>query len=184
MANILNAMRQFRIKQSKLKMIKSVHATRDGTEKWPIPGSTPSAKKPRRMKMFKHATNVPRMPAVQLSTTWPKIGLIVKIKIQMASAMNGLNRLKSPISLVAGTQTKVAIRHEKIAPRKANWRYTQNMGLPMVPPTGSFFSSSTNLVCLSLGSSGPFSTSVMMNDCGVQCCGAVVNEFQFSSMTN
>merc|ERR1719191_2253989 len=129
MANILNAMRTLQNKQRKLKIIKSSHATIDGVEKCPWPGSTPSAKKPRMMKMFKHATNVPRMPALALSITWPKIGLMVKMKTQMAKAMNGLKRLKSPMSPVAGTQTKVAIRHEKTAPRPANWRYTQNMGL-------------------------------------------------------
>merc|ERR1719262_1256905 len=150
MANILNPMLRLQIKQRKLKMIKSTHATIDGTDIWPMPGSTPSAKKPRRMKMFKHATNVPSIPANALRVTWPKIGLIVKMKIQMAKAMNGLKRLKSPMSPVAGTQTKVVIRHEKTAPRRANCKYTQNMGLPMVPPTGSFFSSATNWACLSL----------------------------------
>merc|ERR1719335_761680 len=116
MANILNAIRTLQPKQSKLKIARSTHATMEGTEKCPWPGSTPSAKKPRKMKMFKHATNVPRIPAVALSTTWPKIGLMVKMKTQMAKAMNGLKRLKSPMSPVAGTQTRVAIRHEKTAP--------------------------------------------------------------------
>jgi hypothetical protein len=74
--------------------------------------------------------------------------LMVKIKIQMAKAMNGLKRLKapSPMSPVDGTQTKVANRHEKMAPRTANCKYTQNMGLPGVPPTGSFLSSSESTV--------------------------------------
>merc|ERR1719359_2523445 len=109
MANILNPMRKLPANKTRLKMLKLSHATIDGTEKWPMPGSTPSAQKPRMIKMFKHATNVPWIPAVALPTTAPKIGLMVKMKTQMAKAQNGLKRLKSPISLVAGTQTKVAV---------------------------------------------------------------------------
>merc|ERR1719281_1228452 len=122
MANIRNPIRTLQTNMTKLKIAKSVHATIDGVEKCPMPGSTPSAKKPRKMKMFKHATNVPCMPALALSNTWPKIGLMVKMKIQMAKAMKGLKRLKSPISPVAGTHTREARMHEKMVPRTDSWK--------------------------------------------------------------
>merc|ERR1719146_290816 len=79
--------------------------------------------------------------------TWPKMGLIVKMKIQMARGMNGLKR-PMPRAEVAGTQTSVASKAEKKAPRTANCKYTQNIGFPGIPPTGSSLSSLSTLFFL------------------------------------